>query len=77
VPFGRNRESRNREDAGRRNWPEAVPKKMRGRKRSLTEISCNRDEWQTRVGNQCGKTVVPACLFQMRLVFTARRRSYL
>jgi hypothetical protein len=28
VPFGRNRESRTREAAGRRNWPEAVPKKM-------------------------------------------------
>src|SRR5262249_31290071 len=33
VPFGRNRESRSREAAGRRNWPEAVPEKMRGRKR--------------------------------------------
>jgi hypothetical protein len=33
VPFGRNRESRSREAAGRRNWPEAVPRKMRGRKR--------------------------------------------
>jgi hypothetical protein len=33
VEFGRNRESRTREDAGRRNWPEAVPRKMRGRKR--------------------------------------------
>src|SRR5216684_3757334 len=38
VPFGRNRESRNREPAGRRNWPEAVPKKMRGRKRQLTQL---------------------------------------
>jgi hypothetical protein len=27
---GRNRESRRREDAGRRNYPEAVPKKMGG-----------------------------------------------
>jgi len=33
VPFGRNRESRTRDDAGRRNWPEAMPRKMRGRKR--------------------------------------------
>jgi hypothetical protein len=32
VSFGRNRESRSREAAGRRNWPEAVPRKMRGRK---------------------------------------------
>jgi hypothetical protein len=30
-------------------WPEAVPKKMSGRKTSLTEISENRDEEQTRV----------------------------
>src|SRR6266481_5941297 len=35
VFLGRNRESRSREAAGRRNWPEAVPKKMRGRKRAL------------------------------------------
>jgi len=35
VRFGRNRESRSREAAGRRNWPEAVPKKMRGRKRKI------------------------------------------
>jgi len=35
--FGRNRESRSREAAGRRNWPEAVPKKMRGRKRLHTQ----------------------------------------
>src|ERR1700738_5299482 len=41
VQFGRNRESRSREAAGRRNWPEAVPKKMRGRKRPLTELSRN------------------------------------
>src|SRR5579859_5399337 len=33
VPFGRSRESRSREAAGRRNWPEAVPRKMSGRKR--------------------------------------------
>src|SRR6266853_2761826 len=39
VPFRRNRESRSREAAGRRNWPEAVPKKMRGRKRGAYQIS--------------------------------------
>jgi hypothetical protein len=33
VTSGRNRESRGREAAGRRNWPEAVPRKVRGRKR--------------------------------------------
>src|SRR5882724_5773573 len=31
--WGRNRESRRREAAGRRNWPDAVPRKMSGRKR--------------------------------------------
>ncbi len=36
MQFGRNRESRSREAAGRRNWPEAVPKKMRGKKRRAT-----------------------------------------
>ena len=40
--FGRNRESRSREAAGRRNWPEAVPKKMRDRKRLLARFSENR-----------------------------------
>jgi hypothetical protein len=38
VPFGRSRESRTCEAAGRRNWPEAVPRKMRGRKRGLIEL---------------------------------------
>ena len=33
VLFGRNRESRRREAAGRRNEPEAVPGEMSGRKR--------------------------------------------
>src|SRR6266576_1709719 len=48
VVFRRSRESRSGEAAGRRNWPEAVPRKVSGRKRSLTEISWNRDEEQTR-----------------------------
>ena len=39
--------SRSREAAGRWNWPEAVPAKMRCRKRFLTEIGCDRDEKQT------------------------------
>ncbi len=42
--FGRNRESRSREAAGRRNWPEAVPREMCGKKRVLTEISRNWDQ---------------------------------
>ncbi len=33
--LGRRRKSRRRECAGRRNWPEAVPKKMSGRKGQL------------------------------------------
>jgi hypothetical protein len=47
VVFGRSRESRTREAAGRRNWPEAVPREMRGGKRALIEISENRDKDQT------------------------------
>jgi hypothetical protein len=39
VSFMRNRESRSREAAGRRNWPEAVPMKMRGGKRRRTGLS--------------------------------------
>ena len=42
VSFGRNRESRSLEAAGRRNWPEAVPEKMRGKKRRLPGLSENR-----------------------------------
>jgi hypothetical protein len=46
--FGRNRESRNREGAGRRNWPEAVPMKITRRKKGgLAERSENRDQEQT------------------------------
>src|SRR5260370_39697310 len=43
VPFGRNRKSRSREAAGRRNWPEAVPRKMSGRKREAYET-----QWESR-----------------------------
>jgi hypothetical protein len=39
MELGRNRESRSREAAGRRNWPEAVPRKIRGRKRTLTNAA--------------------------------------
>jgi hypothetical protein len=43
VMYGRNREIRSREAAGRRNWPEAVPRKMNGKKRMLTEVNRNRE----------------------------------
>jgi hypothetical protein len=47
--FGRNRESRSREAAGRRNWPEAVPRKMHGRKRAgLLKSADNRHDGQDR-----------------------------
>ena len=39
--------SGSREAAGRRNWPEAVPRKMRSRKRVLTEISEYQRQKQT------------------------------
>jgi hypothetical protein len=37
VTFGRNQESRSCEAAGRRNWPEAVPRKISDRKRPLPD----------------------------------------
>ena len=52
MPFGRNRESRSREAAGRRNWPEAVPKKMRGRKSPLTRLIDHRN----RIGSALAPT---------------------
>src|SRR6266576_2989958 len=48
---GRNRESRSREAAGRRNWPEAVPRKMSGKKRPLTRLRENQVGEQTRIKN--------------------------
>ncbi len=56
MVFGRNRESRTHEAAGRRNWPEAVPRKKTGRKRSLTRLSENWLKVRTRVINDSGKT---------------------
>ena len=44
--FGRKRKSRRAEAAGRRNSPEAVPKKMKFRKGRLTRITQSREgEW--------------------------------
>ena len=39
MAFGRNRESRTHEAAGRRNWPEAVPGKCAAEKGGDTEVS--------------------------------------
>jgi hypothetical protein len=39
VMFGRSRESRSREVAGRRNWPEAVPRKMCSEKAKMCRSS--------------------------------------
>jgi hypothetical protein len=41
VPFGRNRESRSREAAGRRNWPEQCPGKCAAEKGERTELDRN------------------------------------
>ena len=48
MAFGRNRESRTHEAAGRRNWPEAVPRKTRGRKRAALLKFSEKREKQTR-----------------------------
>jgi hypothetical protein len=53
VSFERNRESRSREAAGRRNWPEAVPTKMCGRKK-VTPIELSANE-RGRAGQPRGK----------------------
>src|SRR5438046_7144847 len=41
VPFGRNRESRSREDAGRRNLARVVPRKRSDKKREITALGGN------------------------------------
>ncbi len=55
--FGRNRESRSREAAGRRNWPEAVPRKMRERKSLHTRLSERPKEDQTHESDDSGENV--------------------
>jgi hypothetical protein len=57
VVFGRSRESRTREAAGRRNSPEAVPRKMRGRKRTLAATSWNHHEQQMRISSKRGEAI--------------------
>src|SRR5258708_18258069 len=42
VPFGRNRESRSREAAGRRHWPEAVLYKGMSRETSSPRLGADR-----------------------------------
>src|SRR6266404_6201915 len=50
--LGRSRESRSREAAGRRNWPEAVPRKMGGRKRPLAGLGASRREETQEAANR-------------------------
>src|SRR5712692_7437728 len=57
VPFGKNRKSRSREAAGRRNWPEAVPRKMSGGKRLHTRLSEWPNEDQTHESDHSGENV--------------------
>src|SRR5215468_7572271 len=66
VSFGRSRESRSREAAGRRNWPEAVPRKMCDRKRPLTGLRNNRDEELLRPETEAKTEVGPASAIQIR-----------
>src|SRR6266700_6751432 len=67
VPFGRNRESRTREAAGRRNWPEAVPRKMSGRKRLYPRLSERPNEDQTHESDHSRENVEStSALFRTR-----------
>jgi len=54
VPFGRNRESRSREAAGHRNWPEAVPRKNAWQKEIVYRNQLDGDEAQTRASRHDG-----------------------
>src|SRR6266581_9602500 len=64
--FGRNRESRTREAAGRRNWPEAVPRKMCGRKSPLNGLSENRERREQRSNGK------PKCSWRSRTTLRER-----
>src|ERR1700722_4847236 len=67
VVFGRNRESRRREAAGRRNSPEAVPRKRSGRKRPCTGIRQNRKRPLTRQASLSGEGREVAGAFEPQL----------
>src|SRR5713226_7611892 len=71
--FGRNRESRRREAAGRRNWPEAVPRKRSGRKRSLTRLNEN---WQ-KCGLATATTAEKRASVCPQLFYTRRKARWL
>src|SRR5580704_3644406 len=53
--LGTNRESRGREAAGRRNSPEAVPRKRSGRKRRCTRLGKNRERPRARQASGSGQ----------------------
>jgi len=69
--LGRNRESKSRDElAGRRNWPEAAPWKMSGRKRSdLTELRTNCCEEATDSTDVIGATLENQFLVRSRAQF--------
>src|SRR5438552_18528716 len=66
VLFGRNRESRSREAAGRRNWPEAVPRKMRERKSLHTRLSGRPKEDQTHESDDSGENVASTSAYSVQ-----------
>jgi hypothetical protein len=65
MSFRRNRESRSREAAGRRNWPEAVPRKMRGRKRPALGLDEGRKGIDDdRIGAGLENETTPPCRYR-------------
>ena len=73
VPLGRNRGSRSREAAWRRNWYAAEPRKMRGKERRLTENRSKLDPGSTARRRPARTAYVSATKF-VRAVYIARRR---
>jgi hypothetical protein len=62
VPFGRSRESRSREVAGRRNWPEQWPRKCVAEKGQPTGLSKNRHEGSVHVNETERRKVGNGCV---------------
>src|SRR5258708_13206122 len=71
VPFGRNRESRSREAAGRRNWPEAVLYKGMSRETSSPRLGADR------IFLSAFSLTDRACTHNLRVVFLQRPLLFL
>src|SRR5258707_14875166 len=70
VSFGRSRESRSREAAGRRNWPEAVLYKGMSRETSSPRLGADR------IFLSAFSLTDRACTHDLRVVFLKNRPSF-